>query len=155
MTHSVNVKDYQAVIPEETHTLVEFQKNHLPGVATINASLRDFEPKQWFPWHLSVMVEALELGEFNMPTPFEQQTLYDFEDEIEPFIKAGDNALFLARVTNNGWRELVYRIRDPKPVNDYLQALIRDNKAIRPFEYRMGADSDWAQAAWFIQELGS
>ncbi|GAA3526136.1 DUF695 domain-containing protein [Zobellella aerophila] len=155
MTHSANVKGYQVVIPEETHTLAEFSKNDLPGVATINSALVSFEPKEAFAWHLSIMVEAKELGDYRMPTPHEQKMLYDFEDEIEPNIKANGNALFLARVTHNGWRELVYRIYDPQPLNNYLQSLIQSENNSRPFEFHIDPDEHWEKATWFIQAVDS
>ncbi|WP_116473584.1 DUF695 domain-containing protein [Zobellella maritima] len=153
MTHSADVKGYRVVIPEETHTLVEFNQNDLPGVATINSALVSFEPKEAFAWHLSIMIEAKELGDYRMPTPLEQKLLYDFEDTIEPTIKANGNALFLARVTHDGRRELVYRIYDPKPLNSYLQNLTQSKAKLRPFEFQMEPDEHWEKASWFIQSV--
>lgn len=153
MTHSADVKKHRLVIPEEMHTLVEFSRDDLPGVATINATLVDFVPKAAFAWHLSIMIEAKELGDYRMPTPHEQKVLYDFEDELEPAIKANGNALFLARVTNNGRRELVYRISDPEPLIGYLQTRIQSKNRLRPFEYHIDQDSNWEKAAWLLQNV--
>jgi hypothetical protein len=42
--------------PEEEHALIEFRQRNLPGFATVNVALKDFEPKAIFSWHLSVLI---------------------------------------------------------------------------------------------------
>ena len=39
---------YRVIIPEERFRLVEFSQDDLPGIAAINQSLVDFEPKAVF-----------------------------------------------------------------------------------------------------------
>ena len=153
MVHAEGPKEYRVIIPEEIHTVVEFKQNDLPGIAIINSALVEFEPKVVFAWHLSIMIEAQELGENNMPTPDEQKTLYQFEDEMVPSIKANGNAVFLGRVTNDGRRELVYRIYDPEPVNEYLQGLISSKTHLRPFDYRIDPDENWEKAQWHLKAV--
>ena len=153
MANAEESKEYRVVIPEERHTIVEFRQNELPGVATINSALVEFEPKVVFGWHLSIMIAAQELEDNNMPTPDEQKVLYKFEDEITPIIKANGNALFLGRVTNDGWREIIFRIYDPEPANEYLQGLISSKKHLRPFDYRIDPDENWEKAQWHIKAV--
>jgi len=95
------------VIPKEVHTVLEFSQNDLPGFATVNTALAQFEPKLAFSWHLSVLLQCVDLMGNCLPSPDEQKVLYAFEDKLHPLIKANGNALFLARVTHNALRELI------------------------------------------------
>ena len=153
MANAKESKEYRVVIPEERHTIVEFKQNDLPGVATINSALVEFEPKVAFGWHLSIMIAAEELGNNKLPTLDEQNVLDKFEDELASLIKTNGNALFLGRVTNDGWRELIYRIYDPEPVNEYLQRLISSKKHLRPFDFRIDPDENWEKAQWHMNAV--
>ncbi len=153
MAYADGATDYRVVIPEEEHTIVKFKQHDLPGVASINSALVEFEPKVIFGWHLSIMIAAQELGENNMPTPDEQNVLNSFEDELDPIIKAHGNALFLGRITNDGWRELIYRIYEPEPVHEYLQGIISSKTHRRPFDYRIDPDEKWEKAKWHFNAV--
>lgn len=37
--------DFRVIIPDESYSLFNFQKDHLPGVAAVNTALKEFEPK--------------------------------------------------------------------------------------------------------------
>src|SRR5664279_111054 len=97
--------DYPVIIPNETLQILEFIQEDLPGVAAINASLKTFEPKIVFSWHLSIMFELNDIVQNGMPSKSEQEVMDpygDFLDEkIKGIIKEKPNALFLARVTWN------------------------------------------------------
>ena len=73
-------QEYRVVIPEEVHMIVEFKQNSMPGIATINAALVEFEPKVVFGWHLSIMIAAQDLDDRKLPTLDEQQVLDAFEE---------------------------------------------------------------------------
>jgi hypothetical protein len=51
-----------AVIPEEVHTVLEFRQRDLPGFATVNAALREFEPKIAFSCIYLYFSNALTLS---------------------------------------------------------------------------------------------
>ncbi len=153
MANANESQEYRVVIPEEVHIIVEFKQNSLPGVATINSALVEFEPKVVFGWHLSIMIAAQDLDDQQLPTPDEQQVLDAFEAELAPIMKANGNSLFLGRVTNDGWRELIYRIYEPEPVNEYLQGLISSKKHLRPFDYRIDPDKDGEKAQWHMKAV--
>ncbi len=153
MTNAKEPQEYRVVIPKEKYIIVEFKQNALPGVATINSALVEFEPKVVFGWHLSIMIAAQDLDDHKLPTTDEQQVLDTFEDELTSIIKANGNALFLGQVTNDGWRELIYRLYDPEPANEYLQRLISSKNHLRPFDFRIDPDEDWEKVQWHIQAV--
>ncbi|WP_271569229.1 hypothetical protein [Bradyrhizobium sp. CCBAU 11386] len=64
------------LIPDEQHALIRFRQRDLPGFATINSALKQFEPKTAFPWHLSVLIDCIQLVDDRLPSQHEQDLLY-------------------------------------------------------------------------------
>jgi hypothetical protein len=141
------------VIPEEVHTPIEFRQRNLPGFATINSALRTFEAKVEFSWHLSVLVRCTQLVEGRLPSPDEQNQLYEFEDNLDPLIKANGNALFFARVTHDARREIIWRVHDPEATNSVLRGILRAKDHTREFDYRIDGDPAWEKARWYLERI--
>ncbi len=136
----------QITLPEESFSVVTFEIDSLPAVAVINAALADFEHKKEFEWNCSLIVECKELGDNGMPTPAEMEILERFEDELSKDL-AGDgelpNALFFARITHNGTRQLIWKVHSPKQAYDYLAGVMAEDKYPRDFEFVIERDVDW------------
>lgn len=81
-----------------------------------------------------------------MPTNREVEILNQLEEEISKALQINDNALFLARITCRGTRDLLYRAHDPEIANEALQKLIAANSQSREWEYRIEQDQDWLLA---------
>jgi hypothetical protein len=137
-------------IPKEQYTLIEFWQRDLPGFATVNTALKAFEPKPTFPWHLSLLVQCVDLVDNRLPSPGEQQCLYTFEDKLHQLIERSCNAVFLARVTHDARRELIWRIRDPEVANSILQDILQTKNHPRAINYRMEEDPEWQKASWYL-----
>jgi hypothetical protein len=137
-------------IPEGVYCLIEFRQRDLPGFASVNTALKGFEPKLAFSWHLSLLIQCVDLIGNRLPSPDEQKTLYEFEDKLDQLIKANDNALFLARVTHDARRELIWRVRDPEIANSFVQKILRTRDYPREFDYRMEEDQQWQKASWYL-----
>ncbi|WP_242929360.1 DUF695 domain-containing protein [Pontibacter vulgaris] len=150
------MKKFKVIIPEEEYSILEFEQEDLPGVAVINSALRDFEPKQVFSWHLSIMLELEDLAENGMPSPQEQEIVDEFGDKLDALIKGPNkekpNALFLARITWNETRELIWRVFDPEIANNDIQQIIKGGNTPRQFDYRMDDDEDWKMTEWHLKE---
>ena len=58
--------------------------------------------------------------------------------------------MLLARITWNESREIVYRVYNPEPINDYLANLIETKSYARPFDYRIDHDPKWKLAQWHL-----
>lgn len=140
----------KAVIPEEIHSLIEFRQQERPGFATINLALQTFEPKSLFDWHLSVLIRYVDCIEHRLPSASEQKLLYSFEDRLDPLIKANNNAVFLARVTHNSFREIVWRVHDPDAADIVLRQVLTEKQYQREFDYRIDDDPKWEKAAWYL-----
>jgi hypothetical protein len=148
--------EYRVVIPNESYSILQFNKNNLPGIAVVNTALRGFEPKVVFAWHLSIILEFRQLIERGMPSQDEQDVVDTWGDELGAAIKGADiekpNSLFLARITWNATRELIWRVYQPESVNDYLQQIIKSETFPRQFDYRMDHDPEWKMTEWHLAE---
>jgi hypothetical protein len=150
----IAVTAHRIVIPKQVHTLIKFRQRDLLGFATVNSALKEFEPKIVFSWHLSVLIRCAELVEDRLPSPNEQDLLYEFEDKLDLPIKAEGNALFLARVTHDAHREIIWRIHDPEAANSALLSILDTKDHSREFEYRIGEDPRWEKAMWYLDKAG-
>lgn len=142
-------------LPEESFTLLEYKEDDLPCIAMVNSGLLDFEHKNIFHWHLSVIIDFEDMIEKGMPSIEEREIVDPFCDKLDEEIKAGGNALFLVRETWNKTRRLVWMVYDPEIANQHLQYLIEYNKCPRPFDYRMEEDMEWEQAEWYLSAIKS
>lgn len=153
--------EHRVIIPEESYSIVEFQQDNFPGIGTVNIALRDFRPKVVFGWHLSLMLQLEDMIEKGMPSRAERDVVERFGDTLDARIKGKDvgkpNALFLASITWNATRELIWRVFDPEPANHYLQSIINDVPVVCPrrFDFRIDYDPDWELAKWHLADANT
>ena len=146
-------REVKVELPEDEYVLLEWKEKDLPCIAMVNIGIRGFEPKEIFCWHLSVIIDFDELIENGMPSIEEREVVEPFCDKLEKEICAGGNALFLARETWNGTRQLVWRVYDPEIANDHLQFIIKQNLYPRQFDFHMEEDFDWEKAQWYYDAI--
>ncbi|MFN3153077.1 DUF695 domain-containing protein [Bremerella sp.] len=152
---------FRVIIPDDEWSLLEFTQNDLPGVAVVNTSLHGFEPKEVFAWHLSLMLNFEELIDNGMPSQLEREIVDPFCERLESEIRGKDkqkpNALFLARITWNGTRELIWRVFDPELPHFHLQEIINSTPPEYPrtFDYQMDEDPEWKLAEWHLSHTGN
>ena len=100
------------------------------------------------------MLDFEDLIEKGMPSIQEREVIDPFGDHLDSLIKGPDldkpNALFLARITWNETRELIWRVFDPEPANQTLQDIISRDESPRPFDYKMEHDPEWELAKWHL-----
>lgn len=148
--------DFKVIIPDEFYSLLNFEQDDLPGVAVVNTALKEFEPKIVFAWHLSIMIDLDDLIDNGMPSKSEVEVIDNYGDYLDNEIKGKDkerpNALFLARITWNKTRELIWRVYDPEVSNSFLQGIITANSYPRQFDYRIDPDDNWELAKWHLTD---
>ena len=150
------MKEYRVIIPDEKPRIIEFVQEDIPGVAYVNRSLIGFQPKEVFGWHLTVMFHFVDTIENGMPSTKERELLDEIGELFDTNIKGPDkekpNALFLARITWNSTRELIWRVYEPELAHKYLQQVIEDNSSPVWFDYRIDPDKEWKLAEWHLAE---
>ena len=145
MTNTVNI-----VVPEAHYTLFNTSRADLPEVIVVNDALLAFTHTEIFPWHLEITIDALDLADQGMPTPDESAILFELGDALEQAL-VGYNALFLARSTWNGFRQLSFRVHDPEVSDVLLRQLLSVEPPLRQWDYQMEHDPDWIQAGYLFK----
>ncbi|MES2888294.1 MAG: DUF695 domain-containing protein [Pseudomonadota bacterium] len=146
-------------IPKPQFTLLQVTRSGKPEILVLNAALVAFAHPPIFPWHLLVTLEAEELVANGMPSRPESEVLWRIGDEIEALVGSGktphgsDNAVFLARSTWDGCRELLFQVHDPEITHASLQQLLDSRDWERAWEYEMQDDPAWSKAAKLFQLL--
>ncbi|PZX94047.1 DUF695 domain-containing protein [Flavobacterium aquariorum] len=150
-------KEFRVLIPDEEYQIIEFKQENLPAVGVVNLSLIEFEPKEVFSWHCSIMINFENFIENGMPANNDVLIAEKFEDFLSENIKGADkekpNALFLARITWNETRELIWRVYNAKIVNEFLEKIIDEKKYPFQFDYRIDDDEEWKLAEWHLQSV--
>lgn len=134
------------MVPEPYYTLINTSKGKDPAVVVVNSALRTYEDREAFPWHLKISIDCKLLGTNGMPTAEEGEVLQRLEEDITNSLQTAQNAVFLARITCRGERELVYRVHDPDVANETLQQRVSTPSQLREWDYRMEHDADWELA---------
>lgn len=144
-------------IPDEAEELFNVRRDGLPEVIAINAGLLSFPHHSIFPWYLCITLEAQDLIDNGMPSPRESDLLFEMVDELSLTVMDGRtmsgsvNALFLARSTWNGKRELYYYVHDPEVAHGKLQQALNSKTWCREWSYRMEFDKKWENASYIFQ----
>ena len=149
-------RSVEVVLPEDRGYVVEFTQEGMPGVMYLNKGLRDLQEKEVFGWHLSVMLQLEDLIDNGMPSAAERQIVDPYGELLASEFTGSEekpNALFLARITWNGTRELIFRVHEPEPVHRYLQEHIAAGNPPREFDFRIDPDENWALTAWHFGTL--
>lgn len=136
-------------LPAPRYALFQTSLGSDPAIVVVNSAARSLEHRERFPWHLSIVIDCQELGERGMPTVEENRLLYQLEDTIAETLLLKDNAVFLARQTCRGQRELSYRIKAPEEANRWLALLVSRTNP-RHWQYRMEHDEEWGLATRFM-----
>ncbi len=150
-------KEFRVLIPDEEFQIIEFKQENLPAIGVVNLSLVEFEPKEVFSWHCSIMINFENFIGNGMPTREDVLKAEKFEDILSENIKGANkekpNALFLARITWNETRELIWRVYNAKIVNEFLEKIIDEKKYPFEFDYRIDDDEEWKLAEWHLQSV--
>lgn len=150
-------KTIQLEPPEPVYTLFNTTRKDLPEVIFVNEALLSFEHLDIFPWHLSIEIDYTNFADNEMPSQEESELLNTICDRIEPAVLDAKtefgavNALFLARSTWAGIRELAFQVHDPEIAHQALQSLLQTTEWERHWQYEMRDDPTWQDAGYFFK----
>jgi hypothetical protein len=130
--------------------MFDTERAGMPAVVVLNDSALSFAHHGIFPWHLEIVIRAASVGKNGMPTPSEVQALDQLGDALEAAleertVRGAVNVLFLARITCDSQRELIYRVHDAELADSVLQGAIANLKS-RDWSFTMSVDERWAEA---------
>lgn len=137
-------------IPEEKFAVVESTVDDKPAIIVVNTSLRKFKHKKQYGWTCSLVISYKETALNGMPTTEESDFVYNYIEELDKTIKGDSlqpNALYLARITWNGTCEVIWQVKDPKVVHEYLGVIINAKTYPRELDYRIEFDEKWEKVS--------
>ncbi|MEM9928752.1 MAG: DUF695 domain-containing protein [Bacteroidota bacterium] len=147
-------KKLRVFIPEEDIRFFRFVQEDQLGKGEVNKSLVNFEPKEVFRWHCSLMFKLNETDQDGLPTELEETVIDAIQIRYEKII-VGDNiekpnALFLARLAWNETVELIWRVYRPEHIHEVLTKILEEDDFLRPFDYRIDDDVEWSLVKWHL-----
>ena len=143
------------VIPEEEFSLFALSSEGKPVTVMLNSALKKFKHKKAYGWTCSLVISFKDMAEDGVPTNEEYNYVIDYVEKLDKDIKGSTgnpNALFLARIIWNGTCEVIWQIKDPEPVHQYLADIIKSNSYPRELDYRIENDKKWKKIS-FYQKL--
>ena len=150
---SLNSKQYLVNIPKERIICADMQLNNKPYVGVFNEAIMELQPKHIFGWYLSIIIDYESKANNGMPYTEDSAKMQDFCDCISTKL-ANDpehpNALFLGRVTGDGYTQMLWYINNPEIANNCLQSLIKSNSYPFHFNFEMTQDIEWNEAHFWL-----
>ncbi len=140
-------------IPKDAFVIAQGESKGLPDIWIVNRALTELQPKAAFAWHLSIIVDCRGTFDNGMPTKDEMEVMRGLDDAFDTNLTKDHNAVILARITWNRTRQHLYRVHDPEIANAYLQSVIKAEKPVREFDYRMESDPNWALAEQYLSVI--
>ncbi len=138
------------MLPPENLTTLEGLIDGMDAVLVQNHALKNYRARDRFPWFLYLRIFYRDKLPNKLPAPAEQKIIDQFEDELAAEIKRSENAVFIGKTTWNGVREIVFQVKDPERVNNYLTEIIEQETEIRGFDFEMKKDPAWENAGHFF-----
>ena len=150
------MRTVKIILPQERFTGVDMRIDGKPFVGVLNEGLLVFGYKDVFGWYLSLIIDYEKTVENGMPDRNDTYRMQTFSDELTKGL-SGDpdhpNALFLGRVTGDGYTQIMWYINNPDTADKYLKGLIDSNNYPLDFGYEMTSDLQWDEAAYWLHPL--
>lgn len=137
-------------IPEEKFVVVESSADGKPAIIVVNTSLRKFKHKKLYGWTCSLLIKYKDTAMNGMPTTDESNFVYNYIEELDKTIKGDStqpNAVYLARITWDGTCEVIWQVKDPQIVHEYLGGIINNKTYPRELDYRIEYDKKWEKVS--------
>ncbi len=124
-----------------------------PVVILSNTGLNDFQGKEDFSWYCSMFIYFENVGENGIPDSEESDMVFDWVDEVSTGLQCFSetpNAVFVARLTNQGVAHVIWQVKDPEKAHQYLQSVADKKEYPRKFELYMEQDEAWEHAVDYL-----
>lgn len=142
--------------PQERFTAVDLRIDGKPFVGVLSEGLSDFSHKQVFGWYLSLIIDYERTVGEGMPDKDDTLKMQTFSEALTKGL-SGDpdhpNALFLGRITGDGYTQIIWYVNNPDTADRYLKELIDSKNYLFDFEYEMTYDPEWSEAGYWLQPL--
>ena len=121
------------------------------GFSNINKSYDNYPNKKYFPWWIQVTLELKEIDDRKMPTESEAKILNELEDKIEKFVTEKHKTHFIGRVTQNGFRDIIFYVDQPRFDQNKTNNFFDQIQEIRRINFTMEKDIHWNNVSGLIK----
>lgn len=141
----------EPIFPGESYTIFKMTFPEGWGLATVNKKYDNYPNKSFYPWHVLIELEVVDKNDNGHPIDTDAEKLAQLEETITDFLNQKHNVHFLARITRNGFRDLLYYIDTPKfeqiEVDDFCDNIIKE----RAINFGIEKDPKWESVSGFLE----
>lgn len=130
-------------INESEHVVIQFEIDGKPCFATINQAFKSFKNKQAFPLSLWITVETQQRNPNGHPTNDETTLFNNIEDSLIETFDKKTPFCFIGRTTRDGYREIMFYVRDKQRASETMDNFIKANRFKRTIKYEINRDENW------------
>lgn len=144
------------MLPDESLVVADMRIDGNPFVGVINVGLKEFHHKDVFGWYLSIIIDYDNLIGDGMPEEEDTAKMQTFSDTLTDRLSGNPihpNAIFLGRVTGNGYSEIMWYVNNPDIADLLIRNLIDSKEYPFEFDYEMTYDPEWNEADYWLKNL--
>jgi len=106
-------KPVEPIFPGESFRIFKLNLPDGWGLASANKAYDNYANKAIYGWHVLVELEVINKNDNGHPINEEALRLTQLEDKIKIFLGQTQTVHFVARITRNGFRNLLFYIDKP------------------------------------------
>lgn len=136
-------KPAEPIFPGESFSIFKLNFSDGWGLACANKAYDNYANKSFYAWHVIVELEIIEKNVNGHPLDKEALELNQLEEKIETFLKQSQTVHFVARVTRNGFRDLLFYIDKPTITQGQLKVFCDMVMKERGINFAIQKDPEW------------
>ena len=144
-------KPIEPIFPGEKFALIKLDMKDGLALATVNKAYDNYVNKSFYPWFVGVELQIIEKNDIGHPTDEEAVRLNAIQDELEGLLKEQHTVHSVARVTRNGFRDVMIYIDKPKLTQEEIKNFFREIQKDREVNFGIHQDSSWNAVSGFIK----
>jgi hypothetical protein len=141
----------EPIFPRESFSIIQLNMPEGLAFATVNEAYKNYPNKSFYPYLVGIELEIIDKNGNGHPVTSEAVRLNEIEKNIETFLKERHTVHFVARVTRNGARDVLYYIDTPKLTEQQVAEFCDEINKERKINFGIQKDSTWNAVSGFIK----
>src|SRR5688572_10724443 len=109
-----SINPVEPIFPGESFAILKLDMKDGLAFATVNKAYDNYANKSFYPWFVGIELQIIEKNDNGHPTDEEAVRLNAIQDELQSLLKEQHTVHSVARVTRNGFRDIMIYIDKPK-----------------------------------------
>jgi len=141
----------EPIFPGESFAVIPLNMKDGLAFATVNKAYDNYGNKSFYPWLVGVELQIIDKNDNGHPTDEEAIRLNKIQEELEALLRKQHTVHPVARVTRNGFRDLLIYIDNPKLSQEEVNNFFMDIQIEREVNFGINQDSTWNAVSGFIK----